>query len=226
MKPRSAPLALALALTFALAKPSAAAIIQVEIASTLSQIFSTDHTLPMMVGDEIVVRFQLDDAVPDLNPVAGSGQFQNAIVQASVEFPEQGLFFDFPLGSFSVLTTLDNQPSGPITTDAFAFNSLGDSVGGDMLDGDTPNSMIFGFAQALFGSDPTLVVNDRLNPPFSFDGLGASQVTLVGPIGTTGANFVDTFGLNAGSAVVVPVPEPALGALALVSIFGLVRRRT
>lgn len=217
---------LLLALAVGASNPSAAAIIQIEVATTVSQIDAPDHTLPIMVGDEIVVRFQWDDSVPDLNPIAGTGQFQNAILQASVEFPDQMLSFEFPAGGSSVLTTVDNQGGSGLTLDLFGFNSLGDSVTGDTLDGDTPNSMIFGFAQALLVGNPDLVVNDRLNPPFSFDGLGASVVSLSGPIGTTGQNFTDTFVMSPGTAIVVPVPEPALGALALVSIFGLVRRRT
>jgi len=203
------------------ARDASAAIIRVEISTTLSQVFSLQHTsLPMAVGDPVVLTFDYDDAVPDANPVDGSGQFQNAIVQATVEFPDQSLSFQF--SGFSVLATIDDQDtSAPIIVDSFGFTSLGDSVGGDMLEGDTPNSMTFGFAQSAVGVAPTLVVDDRINPPFSFDGLGVSQINLIGPIGTTGDNFVDVFGLNAGDATVLPVPEPSLAALALLGAWSL-----
>jgi len=201
---------------------ASAAIIRVEIASTLSQVFSAEHTsLPMSVGDPVVLTFDYDDSVPDTIPAAGSGQFQNAIVAATVEFPDQSLSFTF--SGLSVLVTIDDQDSAyPIVVDSFGFNSLGDDpLAGDTLQGDTPTSMTFGFGQAGFGVAPTLVVGDRINPPFSFDGLGVSQINLIGPIGTTGQNFVDVFGLNAGSADVVPVPEPSLAALALLGVVGL-----
>lgn len=200
-----------------------AAILRVEIATTLSQVFSLQHTsLPMSVGDPVTLTFDYDDSVADSNPVDGSGQFQNAILQATVEFPDQGLSFLFD--GFSVLVTVDDEDSSfPIVVDSFGFNSLGDSVTGDALQGDTPNSMVFGFAQSSVGGMPDLVVDDRINPPFDFDGLGVSSISLIGPIGTTGNNFVDVFNLNAGSGSVLPVPEPSLALLALLGAWRLRR---
>lgn len=216
---------LALAAVVSSGGTARAAILHVEISTTLSQVFSIEHTsLPMSVGDPVVLTFDYDDSVPDANPVDGSGSFQDAIVQATVAFPDQSLSFGF--SGLSVLTTIDDEDSSfPIIVDSFGFTSLGDDpLTGDMLEGDTPTAMTFGFAQAGVSVAPTLVVDDRIDPPFSFDGLGVSSINLIGPIGTTGSNFVDVFGLNAGSATVVPVPEPSLAALALLGAWGLRRR--
>jgi len=221
---RAALIAIAFVAVASNAGVASAAIIRVQIDTTLSQVFSLQHTsLPMSVGDPVSLTFDYDDAVPDANPVAGSGHFQNAIVEATVAFPNQSLSFTF--SGFSVLGTIDDQDSPtPIIIDSFGFNSLGDDpLAGDTLEGDTPTAMTFGFAQGRVGAAPTLVVNDFINPPFSFDGLGASQINLIGPIGTTGHNFVDVFGLNAGSAIALPVPEPSLAALALLGALGLGR---
>lgn len=226
---RTALAALAFGVAASGANVAGAAIIQVEIATTLSQVFSLQHTsLPMAVGDPVVLTFDYDTSKPDLNPVAGSGQFQNAVTEATVEFPDQGLSFQFGPGGFSILVTIDNTGTAPILIDSFGFNSLGDSVGGGTLQGDTPNSLVFGFAQAGIGVVPTLVVDDVINPPFSFDGLGSSEISLIGPIGTTGENFVDIFGLNAGTATILPLPEPGLASLLAVAALGaagLPRRR-
>jgi len=179
----------------------------------------------MAVGDDVVLRFQYDDSVADSNPLDGSGQFQNAIVEATVEFRHSGLSYQFGPGGFSVLATIDDAGAAPILIDSFGFNSLG-SVGGDLLAGDPLDSMVFGFAQASFGGVPTLVVNDRINPPFSFDGLGSSQIILSGVTGT-GESFSDIFGLNAGTATIVGVPEPGLATLLAVTLLGtgFARRR-
>jgi len=206
------------------ARNASAAVIRVEIATTISSVFSLQHmSLPMSAGDPVVLTFDYDDAVPDANPVDGSGQFQNAVLEATVAFPDQGLSFVFD--GLSVLSTVDDEDSAaPIVVDSFGFNSLGDSVTGDLLEGDMPTSMVFGFAQASIGGTPTLVVDDRINPPFSFDGLGVSTISLIGPIGSTGENFVDSFNLNAGSGTVLPVPEPSLAALGLLGAWSLRRR--
>jgi hypothetical protein len=223
---RTALAALALVAVASSAGVARAAVIRVEISTTLSQVFSLQHTsLPMSVGDPVVLTFDYDDAVADTNPVDGSGQFPDAIVEATVAFPDQMLSFTF--SGLSMLTTIDDDDTSfPILVDSFGFVSLGDDpLAGDTLEGDTPTAMTFGFAQSGISgvSIPDLVVDDQIDPPFDFDGLGVSQINLIGPIGTTGTNFVDVFGLNAGSAAVVPVPEPSLAGLALFGAWGLRR---
>lgn len=197
------------------ARPAAAAIISVEIATTIAGVTSATHTLPMSIGDDVFISFSYDDTVPDTNLTVGDGEFDDALVAFSVSFPDSGLSWALD-GGFSTIITTDNTAGGMVDTFAVAGQAVG-----NLLDGDPVTGFVFAIGQGVIGASPTLVVDDLLNPPFEFGGLASSLITLVG------SGYSDIFTLGAGTGEVV-VPEPASASLLCVALLGagaLLRRR-
>ena len=101
-------------------------------------------------------------------------------------------------------------------------------MSGVILPGDVIDQVEIVFVELGGGSNPTLIVDDALNPPFDFDGGFGSSISAVIVTGTTaaGAPFDDTFVMASGFATVVPEPAAAaLVALALGAAGGLRRRQ-
>lgn len=201
--------------------------VTVEIATTVDSYVAASHTLPIAFGDDVVIRFTYDDAVADTDATDGIGQFLDNLIDLSVEFPDSALLFSWS-GGQSLMSTTDDTPTVlptvTVYSDTLVLGSVTGPVSG-LLDGDTVDAISLGFAQAVFGGMPTMVVDDLPNPPFQFDGLGVSTIIMQGFIGQT--PYADAFNLAGGSGSVV-VPEPGVAALMLVATVGLapIRRRT
>lgn len=196
------------ALLSAIAPGADAALVGIQVSTEiLSTESSVGHELPFKAGDAVVLRIIYDDSVKDADGTDGSGKFKDAVREASVELPDSGLVFSFTSGR-SVVVTSDNQ-SGFL--DFYGFGTK-TAINGDAIDGDTVDGFGFAFAQSSSGgSPPGLVVDDRVNPPFSYENLDAfvrSTINLVGFVGSEERErFQDTIVLEPGVAEVFEV-EP------------------
>ncbi len=185
--------------------------IDVTVTSTVAFAIPNGHLLPVLPGDSVTLQFTIDGDAPDQNPVTGFGDFPGAITDVVLDLPDSGpsgLSFQFAGGASDVLTQ-DDLGAAPFVLDGLTFDTSA-GVTGSTIDGDAVTGLTFGLVQ-LASSSPTLIVDERVNAPFTFGGntTSASQIVLRGIVEETGLPFTDVISLNPGTGVLGRVPEPA-----------------